>query len=347
MNRSSTPSLLTPVSATETDQAWDAAATHIRAARRILLICHVSPDGDAIGSMLGLGLALQSQGKAVTMACQDRPPDKFRFLPGFDAITNAPDAPSYDLVIGLDSSDQGRLGKVYAPEQLGGIPLINLDHHITNTRYADINIIDHRAASTAELVLTLLDHLRIPPDAAPTETDRDIATCLLTGIVTDTVGFRTASVTPAVMAAVVRLMQAGASLAQVTHHSFNQRPLAELALLARGLNRLHAKDGLAWSQITLADHQALGTDTTDAGLAGMLVRTREVHISVVFIEKENQQVEISFRADPGFDVSQVALQLGGGGHPAASGCTVEGSLESAKARVLPMLRAALQEQRQR
>jgi phosphoesterase RecJ-like protein len=174
---------------------------------------------------------------------------------------------------------------------------------------------------------------------------KDIATCLLTGVVTDTVGFRTANVTPRVMQAVMRLMNAGASLAHVMYFAFNQRPLVELSVLRLGLNHLQVEDGLAWSEIGLDERHAVGYEEDgDAGLAGTLVRTKEINISAVFTEKENNEVEISFRADPGFDVAQLALQLGGGGHPAASGCTLAGSLEAAKARVLPMLREVLRQQ---
>jgi phosphoesterase RecJ-like protein len=304
---------------------WEAAVELIHRSTHPLLICHVSPDGDAIGSLLGLGAGLRTLGKTVTLACESTPPPKFSFLCGYDTIVNAVDADHVDLVIGLDSSDIARLGKVYDADRFSGTPLINIDHHATNLHFGDVNLVDTTAAAATQIVLTLLDRLGIA-------IDQDIATCLLTGIATDTVGFRTANVTPQVMGTTVRLMEAGASLSCVTHQAFNQRPLAELALLARGLSRLEAQDGLAHSEITLADRRACGYQGDgDVGLVGMLVRTKEVHISAVLSEKENNEVEISFRADPGYDVAQVALGLGGGGHPAA--------------RVLPMLRAALEEQK--
>ena len=321
---------------------WEAAVKLIHSSTHPLIICHISPDGDAIGSLLGLGLGLRSLGKTVTLACESRPSIKFRFLPGYDTIVNAVNARLFDLVIGLDSGDLSRLGNIYDADKLAGVPLINIDHHITNLYYGDVNLVDPKRASAAELVLVLLDHLGISIE----QDGAGIATCLLTGIATDTVGFRTANVTPQVMGDAMRLMEAGASLSHVTHHAFNQRPLADLSLLARGLNRLQAKKGLAYSEIPLADRRACShAGNGDAGLVGMLVRTKEVHISAVFSERENNRVEISFRADPGYDVAQVALSLGGGGHPAASGCTIAGSLEAAKARVLPLLRAALKEQR--
>ena len=244
-------------------EAWETAIRLIRDSSDVLLICHVSPDGDAIGSLLGLGLALRDLGKAVTLACESPVPAKFSFLTGYTSIVDTLDAYGFDLVIGLDSSDPSRLGSVYDADQLSGVPLINIDHHITNLRFGDINIVDPRAASTAELVLTCLDYLGVPiqgggsADLAldegaytPGEThpSSEIATCLLTGMVTDTLGFRTSNVTPRVMAAAVRTMEAGASLSQVTYYAFNQRSLVELSLLASGLSRLQAEDGLAWSE---------------------------------------------------------------------------------------------------
>ena len=329
---------------------WLAAVEFIQQADRILLICHVSPDGDAIGSLLGLGMGLLALGKQMTLACESSVPSKFNFLPNCDSIVNAIDADRFDLVIGLDSSDIARLGSIYDADRLAGIPLLNMDHHVTNLRFGDVNLVDTQAASTAEVVLALLDRLGVSlqGDGAA------IATSLLTGIVTDTLGFRTSNVTPQVMRAAMRLMEAGASLSEVMHYAFHQRPLAELYMLACGLNRMQVEDGVAWSEIKLADHRECGARQNsgygggkigDADLVSVLVHTREVHISAVFTERENEQVEISFRADPGFDVAQLALALGGGGHPAASGCTVEGTLEAAKASVLPMLRTALQTQR--
>jgi phosphoesterase RecJ-like protein len=317
---------------------WEDAAQSIRHSAQILLICHVSPDGDAIGSLLGLGRGLGMLGKTTTLACESPPPRKFSFLPDFDTIVSVVEPYPYDLVIGLDCSDATRLGSVYDAEQMDGVPLINIDHHVTNLFFGDVNLVNEQAASTAEVVLSLLDRLGVPLD----QDGAGIALCLLTGIVTDTLGFRTSNVTPQVMASTIRLMEAGASLSEVTHYVFNQRPRVELSLLAHGLSQMQTEGAMAWSEIALADRHACGhRGTSDAGLVDMLVRTREIHVAAVFSEMEDDQVDISFRADPGFDVAQLALSLGGGGHPAASGCKINGSLEAAKARILPMLRAAL------
>lgn len=317
---------------------WQAATSLIQRARNILLICHVAPDGDAIGSLLGLGAALYVLGKEPALACESEIPNKFEYLPGHKSIIQRVPDRAFDLVVGLDCSDTRRLGSVYDAESMRHIPLINIDHHTTNFLFGQVNLVDETAVSTSEIILYLLDHLRV-------SLDKDIATCLLYGIVTDTIGFRTPNVTPKVMSATVRLMQAGAPLAEITHAAFNQRPLADLRLLICGLNRLQMENGLMWSDIPLSirvecGHQGNG----DAGLASVLARTKGVWASAVFCETQDGRVEISLRAAPGFDVAQTALSLGGGGHPTAAGCSVDGPLEAAKERVLTMLRTSLAEQ---
>ncbi len=319
--------------------AWQAATNLIRPARRILIICHVSPDGDAIGSILGLGEALRSLDKAPTLACESEIPAKYAYLPGHQSIVQHLSTSTFELIIGLDCSDIRRLGSVYDAESMPATPLINIDHHTTNTLFGEVNLVDDTAVSTSQVILSLLDHLHVP-------LNRDIATCLLYGLVTDTIGFRTPNVTPEVMQVAFRLMEAGASLADITHSAFNQRPLADLKLLTCGLNRMQVDNGLIWSDIPLSVRAECGHQGTgDAGLSSILARTQGTYMSAVFCEMSDGRVEISFRAAPGFDVAQVALALGGGGHPTAAGCSVDGPLKAAREKVLAMLRTSLTEQK--
>ena len=156
-------------------------------ARDILVICHVDPDGDAVGSLLGMGWALRKMGKTRTLLCADTVLDQFSYLPGFEEITSrVPDNP--DLVIALDCSDHQRMGNAYASRHPSGIPTINIDHHVTNTNFGTLNWVDPRATATSEMVLGLIERLGVSLDAT-------IAICLLNGIVTDTLGFRTPNTT--------------------------------------------------------------------------------------------------------------------------------------------------------
>jgi phosphoesterase RecJ-like protein len=313
-------------------------AQWISNAHSVLLICHVSPDGDAIGSLLALGLALHQLGKRqVVMACADPVPDDCRHLPHWELITKEPEG-SFDLVISLDCSDLERLGPPYNPQALAGIPIVNIDHHATNISFGTVNWVDPTAAATAQMLVALMPMLGVSPSV-------EIATCLLNGIVTDTIGFRTPNTTQDVLEAAVKMMNAGASLAQLTDKVFNHRPLDALRVWSVALQELHLENRVLWSEITQEMRRRIGSrENGDAGLVNFLSSANEADIAVIFDELADGQVNVSMRAGPGYDVSEVALELGGGGHPQAAGCTLPGPLNEAKTKVLSMLQAAWHEQ---
>ena len=310
----------------------------IRSAHCPLLICHISPDGDAVGSLTGLGLALHQMGLNPIMACPDPIPERFGFVPGIETIVQDV-SETFDLVISLDSSDLKRLGHFPQMPAFGSVPLINIDHHLTNLNFGDVNLVDSHASSAAQVVLRLLEYMSVPLDA-------DIATCLLTGIVTDTRGFRTSNVTIQVMEAALRLMKAGASLPYITHNGFNRRPTAVILLWRAALELLQIKDRVIWTSIPMAMRRAVGyAGNGDAGLVSFLVSADDADAAAVFVEGEDGRIEVGLRAVPGLDVAQVALLLGGGGHALAAGCTLTGPMEEAQARVLAALWTDLARQR--
>ena len=311
----------------------------IRSSCRPLLLCHIAPDGDAIGSLTGLGRALRRLGQEPTTVCTDSVPAQFDFVPGAASIVQEATA-SFDLVITLDCSDLERLGHFPRMPAFASTPLINVDHHLTNVYFGDVNLVDTDAASTAGLVLQLLDHLVIPLDA-------ELATSLLVGIATDTRGLRTSNVTISVMESALRLMKNGASLPYITQHTLDRRHIATIRLWGAALPLLQLEDGVIWTSITLAMRRAVDyAGGGDAGLVNFLVSADAADAAVVFVERDDEQVDVGLRAVPGFDVAQVALQLGGGGHVLASGCTLSGSLEEIREQVLAALRADLTRQRQ-
>lgn len=310
----------------------------IRSAHRPLLICHIAPDGDAIGSLTGLGRALRHEGLEPIMACSDPVPACFNYIPYVGAIVQDVSA-SFDLVISLDCSDLKRLGHFPQMPTFRSVPLLNIDHHLTNLDFGDVNLVDPQASSTAEVVLWLLEYMALPLDA-------ELATCLLTGIVADTRGLRTSNVTIQVMDAALRLMKAGASLPYITHHTLDRRPTTAIRLWGATLAQLHIEDRVIWTSIPLAMRRTAGyAGNGDAGLVSFLVSGDDADVAVVFVEREDSRIEVSLRAVPGFDVAQVALQLGGGGHALAAGCNLPGPLGEAQARVLAALRADLARQR--
>ncbi len=299
-----------------------------------LLICHIDPDGDAIGSLTGLGRALRQMGLEPIMACSDPVPARFNYIPGTEAVVQDVSDP-FDLVISLDCSDLERLGHFTHTPTFGSTPLLNIDHHLTNLNFGDVNLVDPHASSTAEIVLRLLEYMAVPLDA-------ELATGLLTGIVTDTRGFRTSNVTVQVMEAALRLMKAGASLPYITHHGLDRRPTTAILLWRAALSSLQIRDRVVWTSISLAMRRAAGyAGNGDAGLVSFLISADDADIAVVFVEREDGRIEVGLRAVPGFDIARVALQFGGGGHALAAGCSLPGPLEEAQAQVLTALRADL------
>jgi phosphoesterase RecJ-like protein len=304
-------------------------------ARRILLVTHVSPDGDAIGSLLGLGELLQVQGKEVTLACEDPVPDIYAWLPGSIKVVQQGRG-SYDLVISLDCSDERRMGQVF-DDGIAGIPLLNIDHHITNTCFGSVNWVDPSSVSTTQMVLGLAD-------AMGWELTEAVAVCLLNGIVTDTRSFRTSNVDTAAMGAALRLMEAGASLSEITRRALDQRPLASIRLWGQAIKRSRLENGVLWTEVTRAMRRRWGLSENDnSGLANFLSGVREARVVIVFTERDDGTVDVGMRAIPGLDVAQVALRLGGGGHPQASGCTLAGGLSQVRERVLAEVHATLEQ----
>lgn len=310
----------------------------IQSARCPLLVCHVAPDGDAVGSLMGLARALWQMGREPIAACSDAIPYHFDFIPGAKTIVQEING-RFDLVISLDCSDLGRLGHFPEMPNFGSYPLLNIDHHLTNLGFGDVNLVDPQASSTAEVVLRLLTYLAIPIDAK-------LATCLLTGIVTDTRGFRTSNVTVQVMDAALRLMKAGASLPYITQRALDRRPIVALRLWGAVLAHLQIENGVIWASIPLAMRRAVGyAGNGDAGLASFLISANDADVAAIFSEREDGRVEVGLRAVPGFDVARVALQFGGGGHVLAAGCNLPGPLEKAQAQMLTVLQTDLARQR--
>jgi phosphoesterase RecJ-like protein len=316
-------------------QSSDAQRIHeiLLSARRILLVTHVAPDGDAIGSLIGLGKMLSSQGKDVTLTCADPVPDMYDWLPGSgDVVRQA--SGTYDLIIALDCSDERRMGRVF-DHPLTTIPLINIDHHVTNTNYGTVNWVDPSSVSTSQMVLALAD-------ALGWVLDQDVATCLLTGLVTDTQSFRTSNVDARAMRSALRLMEVGAPLADISRRTLSQRPLSTVRLWGEAVAGLTLDDGILWTEVTRAMRQRWSIDENEtAGLSNLLSSVREGKVVIVFTERDDGSVDVGLRAVPGHDVSQVALRLGGGGHPQAAGCTLQGSLALVRKRVLAEVRSSL------
>ncbi|MCE2470582.1 MAG: bifunctional oligoribonuclease/PAP phosphatase NrnA [Anaerolineae bacterium] len=318
-----------------TKPQWQAAADAIDAARSILVVSHIAPDGDAIGSLLGIAQSLRARGKKVKAAIDDGVPAALGFVPGSESIRSALSAGDFDLLIAVDSSDLSRIGKAgaYGLENSGRA--INLDHHPTNTRYGDIHLIVPDAVAAVEIVYDLLAYMGW-------DISTDVAIALLTGLVTDTQGFRISATNSRTLEIAQDLMQRGASLSQIMANTLNSRPYQEVELWKLVLPSVTLERGLIYATIRQCDIDRVGLKTmSDGGLVSYLVNVVQAKVSVVFKELPENQVEVGFRAKPGYDVASLALRLGGGGHTLASGCALDGTLQQARATVLPLARQVI------
>lgn len=315
----------------------------INVAERILCVSHVSPDGDAIGSLLGMGWILRYLGKQPTLALADRPSADFAYIPGFEQIVGASAvADVYDLIICLDASSQDRMGAIYRPALHAGIPLLVIDHHITNTNFGSNNWVEPRCAAVCQMLVYLADALGAPMAG-------NLAVALLTGLITDTLGFRTPNTDAHVLQAAMRLTDGGAVIHEIVARTLQSRSYAGMHLWGMILSEAKLQGRVIWATISRAQRKRAGAEEGDGeGLAGFLVSAKEADIGATFTERVDKAgqtvVECSFRAKPGFDVSQVAISFGGGGHPPAAGCTVTGGLEEVAAQVATALKEARRSQ---
>lgn len=316
---------------------WAGAATLLVSAQDVIIVTHVIPDGDAIGSLLGLTWALRQLGKNVTPAVDGGVPDFLKFLPGAEDVRASLDGVRSDLVVAVDCGDVARMGQVGVAATANGVSVVNLDHHISNTRFGAANLVDPESVSASEIIFDWLPRLGVSLD------DR-IATCLLTGLVTDTLCFRTNNVTAPVLGKAQRLMEAGAPLFEITQRGLMTMPFADIQLWAAVLPTVRLDEGVIWIVIDQATRQQVpASERADSGLVSFLLSAEEACIAAIFREKVDGRIELSLRAVPGYNVSKVAVALGGGGHILASGATIDGPLDAVLERVLPLLRAAVEE----
>lgn len=295
------------------------------AAQKVLIASHVRPDGDAIGSLIGLGLALQNAGKSVQMVLADGVPSSFRYLEGSERVRKEPDG-AFDTFITVDCADFKRLGK---PFQSLRTPDINIDHHITNERFGRLNLIEGQEVATAAI---LTNHL----PAWGYEITRPIAAALLTGIITDTLGFRTSNMTPEALRQAAALMDTGVDMSELYMRGLVRRSLPAARYWGAGLSRLESADGIVWSTLSLEDRKSCGYGgNDDADLINMISAIEGHKVGMIFVEQHDNHVKISWRAlEPGVDISPVAQHFGGGGHAAAAGADVPGTLSEIQPLVL-------------
>lgn len=299
--------------------------TLLSRSQSVLLLTHQRPDGDALGSMLGLGHMLRATGKKAHPVLIEGISSVFRYLPGAGEIRAELPNP-FDLVVLVDCADQERIS---IPEKAPAPPIdVMIDHHITNGRFAKVNLVDPLSASTAELIVDLADGLGLP-------IPREAAVCLLAGVVTDTLGFRTPNTGIHTLEVAQKLMGAGGSLPETVERSLYRRSFAAARYWGAGLSRLERDGNIVWTSLTLADRSAAGyPGRDDADLVNVLSSIDGHEVALLFIEQDGGKIKVSWRVIAGLDVTSLAISFGGGGHPAASGALLTGSLEEIRQEVL-------------
>ncbi len=301
-------------------------------AKKVIIASHVRPDGDAIGSLLGLGLALKDAGKSVQMVLVDGVASSFRYLEGSELIQREP-AEGHDTFITVDCADFKRVGKVF---ENFGQPDINIDHHVTNEKFGKLNLIEADEVATAAI---LTNHL----PAWGLKITKPIAAALLTGIITDTLGFRTANTTPESLRQAADLMESGVDMPEIYMRALIRKTYPAAKYWGAGLSSLENKHGIVWGTLTLADRKSTGYGgNDDADLINMISAIDGNKVGMVFVEQSDNHVKISWRAlEPGVDVSPVAKHFKGGGHAAAAGADIQGSLSEVQKDVLKKTRELL------
>jgi len=316
---------------------WTEATRAVTDAQRIVIVTHVAPDGDAIGTMLGLAHILRAMGKQVDAAVDGGVPVYLRYIPDSASVQRDIKAGEWDVFISADSSDEARTGDAGAYARAHSRVVINLDHHITNTHFGDIQLVVREAVSAAEVAFDWVTQGLQRP------IQREAAQALLTGMVTDTLGFRTSNVTPRTLQIAQELMAAGASLTEITARTLDTRSFDSLLIWRVAFETLKLEDGVIWTEIPYSAFEDNHVDPgVELNLSEFLAKIDEAMVAVTFKQEREGLIRLSLRAKLGFDVGSVALALGGGGHQQASGATLPAiPMSEAVAQVLPLLKEAV------
>jgi phosphoesterase RecJ-like protein len=301
---------------------------------RFLVCSHMRPDGDSIGSMLALGMVIRQMGKHADLVSADRVPLQYRHLPGNDSIrTGSQVQGAYDaaIVLECDSIKRTRL------HGLADLFLVNVDHHLTGRPFANLNWIDHEAASAGEMVYRLAQ-------AAGARITPEIAECLYTTVLTDTGGFCYGNVRASTFAMAREMVEAGADPTAIAHAIYFSSPISKLLLLGTALRRLKREGRVAWLWVTHQDMQrTCSTEEDCEGIVNVALSMAQVDAVVFLSELPDGRVRMSLRSKGGLDVAAIATRLGGGGHQNSAGCTLQGAIPQALHQVLTELRGAIAE----
>ncbi len=308
----------------------------IEKAQSIVILTHETPDGDAIGSSLAMRVALKQIGKEPDVVIREVP-KIFDFLPGRDEIKSDSDIEEYDLAISLDCADFKRLvGNEYFEKAK---QTIVIDHHGSNKMYGDINFVNPVAPACCQILIGMFQYFDI-------KIDKELGTCILTGIITDTGGFRYSGVTPETFEFTAELLEKGVNVSEIYKRVLETKTKANFELMKRTVNRMEfLEDGkVTFTYITNKDLEEVDAKIGDH--EGLVENGRDiegVEVSVFIRQRDNDEntYKVSMRSNDYVNVSDVCLMFGGGGHERAAGAIVQGDIEQVKQKVMKELKKVI------
>ena len=317
----------------------------IRGAHSVLTVCHENPEADALGSALAVALCVEELGGRATPVCSDEVPQMYSFMPRIERFRQDPQpGTDYDLIVVGDCGDLARIGSVLGrhAELFSRVPIVNIDHHVSNTGFGALDWVDPSAAATCEMDALLVPALGLPLGAA----DGAIAANLMAGVVIDTGNFQHPNVTPRTLRVAAELVAVGAPLSDTARMLYRTKPNRQLKLFGLVLGRLSDDlDGrLVWASLYEDDYRATATGPEDAeGLSDLLSQSATGQLVIMF-RQNGQRTKISVRTrEGGYDATVLTARFGGGGHARAAGATVPLPIDEAMRAVLEAARAMLAE----
>ncbi|MBW2603327.1 MAG: bifunctional oligoribonuclease/PAP phosphatase NrnA [Deltaproteobacteria bacterium] len=306
---------------------------------KILVVTHAHPDGDAIGSLIALGLSLEALNKKTTLYCESHIPAIYRFLPAVHRVVNKIESLNYDMAVILDCGNLRRVGK--AVSMVNQIPVIvNIDHHITNTGFGHLQLIDTSACATAEIVYRLIKKMGLP-------IDEPIATSIYTGILADTGSFRFSNTNRAAFAICEEMVGIGVHPHNIAQHVYGTYSLSRLKLLNLALDSIELSENGKLSIMTLTKEMFDETHTQPEDVDGLINYAKnieDVEVAALIQEPHNgkeksrtpNRFHVSLRSDGTFDVAAIASLFGGGGHSGAAGFSIESTLSDIKSNIFSL-----------
>lgn len=309
----------------------------INKSKTILIASHINPDGDNIGSSLALALALKNDDKKIMVLKSDIVPERFSFLPGINLIKEYSDEnQSVDLFIALDCGDKHRLGDNKAILEIAK-NTINIDHHVNNSRFADVNIVDDKAAATGELVYYFIKQMKI-------YIDKDIATNLYTAISTDTGSFKFESVTSDTHRIIADLLDCKINKNNINLNLYESMTFSQMKLFIKSLATLEIFDNAQIGIIKVTQEMLKETGASFEDTEGIISFVRKiatVEAACILKELDNENIKISLRTKTYLNASKICEKFNGGGHKRAAGCTIYKSIEEAKELILKEIQTEL------